>query len=79
MEILKPGRPPPLLRPSEVDPDKLLFTGLDLGKTDTKRLKEFATRAGNAMVQRITYSSKPGVALIQFSGKPGQRLLKIFL
>lgn len=79
VEALMPSRPPPLLKSEEIDPDKLLFTKLDSLKIDSKKLQEFAGNAGKAPVVKITYSSRPGIALIQYDKQPGKNSgLKIF-
>lgn len=74
VEALMPSRPPPLLKLEEIDPDKLLFTELDSLKIVSNRLQEFAGKAGKATVKKITYSSRPGMALIQYAKQPGKNV-----
>ena len=69
-EWLQPGRPPPLCTSNEVSNDCLLFVDLP-ANVDKELLRTYASKAAEVDVNRITFSSRPGVALVHYSAPVG--------
>ena len=71
---MKPGRPPPIFVDVDgvgVAEDSLLY--MDLPKNlQVESLKQFVAEAGGVSVSCITFSTKPGVALVKYVGAPGK-------
>jgi len=71
---MKPGRPPPLFIDMDgvgVSEDCLLY--VDLPKSlQVDSLKKFVSEAGGVSVSGITFSTKPGVALVKYMDAPGE-------
>jgi hypothetical protein len=75
IEPMKPGRPPPIfiekdgLRASE---DSLLYLDLPQTGIEVESLRTFVASAAKASVGSITFSQRPGVALVRYDDSPGK-------
>jgi hypothetical protein len=75
IEPMKPGRPPPLFIAKDglgASEDSLLYFDLPMGYTEVESLRTFVANAAKTPVNKITFSQRPGVALVRYDGSPGE-------
>jgi len=78
-EHLLPARPAPLYTGDKVSHDSVLFVNLP-ANIETDYMRQYASKAaGGVTVDRIVFSLRPGIALVQYSAPIGSSVASFLI